>query len=198
MVLSARSGHSIASETMPRTTEKIASDIFALGAHDSDRDVMAGRSKASLALMSICLLMAGCEKYALDRQMEDLCRQDGGVKIYETIALDPEEFDKDGVPMGRFWSDRKLAGSVGRLGPSYRYETHQKVIKDGNPLKGSGRLTRFTQEIFRVNDGKLLGRSVWYGRAGGDFIVLGHWSTSGCPDAGPSLLSGVFARREQR
>lgn len=29
----------------------------------------------------------GCEKYALDRQMRELCEKDGGTKVYETVIL---------------------------------------------------------------------------------------------------------------
>jgi hypothetical protein len=140
------------------------------------------------------LTLAGCEKYALDRQMNALCKKDGGVKIYETVTLAEVDFNKLGVPLPQYWLDPSLVGSSARLGPAYRYVSREESLKAGNPMNGDGQLTRFVQEVHRVVDGRLLATSVWYGRAGGDFLVLGHFSTAGCPSPQPPFLTAVFLK----
>ena len=108
------------------------------------------------------------------------------------------EFSKDGAPLARYWLDPSLIGTSGRLGPNYHYKSLEETIKAGDPMKGESRLTRYVQEIHRVEDGRLLGRSVWYGRAGGDLIVLGHFSTAGCPAPAKPFFTAVFIKGERK
>ncbi len=58
------------------------------------------------------LALSGCEKFALDRQMEELCKKDGGVKIYETVTLPASMFDRLGDPFPG-WPSRPERGAVG-------------------------------------------------------------------------------------
>lgn len=128
--------------------------------------------------------------------MIELCHKDGGVKVYETVALPSASFGPDGTPLAAYWLDTKLLGSSDRLGPNYRYVRWDEVIKQGDPLKGQGRLTRYTEEVYRVSDGKLLGKSVSYGSAGGDFLVLEHYSTAICPTPAQPFLTAIFTKGE--
>jgi hypothetical protein len=130
-----------------------------------------------LGSMLMLALLSGCEKYALDRQMEELCKKDGGVKVYETVTLPPEMFDQWGNPFPE-WGTRTLEN---RLGPDFLLITDKATLKNGEPLKGDGRLTRYTEKIYRRADGKLLGEAVEYGRSGGDFIVIEHPTSKHCP-----------------
>ncbi|MEZ5617348.1 MAG: hypothetical protein R3E40_03600 [Rhodocyclaceae bacterium] len=133
--------------------------------------------RIGLLLATALLLLTGCEKYTLDRQMEELCAKDGGVKVYETVTLPPEMFDQWGDPfLG--WRGRKQED---RLGPDYRYVVERYYLKDGDPLKGEGRLTRHITKIFRRADNKLMGEAVSYGRSGGDFIAYAHPTSKSCP-----------------
>jgi hypothetical protein len=152
----------------------------------------------TLGSFLVAATLIGCEKHDLDRQMEALCKKDGGVKVYETVLLPAGEFNKEGIPLARYWLDPSLVGTSGQLGPSYRYKSFEETIKAGEPMKGEGRLTRYVEEIHRVEDGRLLGRSVFYGRAGGDLIVLGHFSTAGCPNTTTPFLTSVFIKGEQK
>ena len=126
--------------------------------------------------------------------MESLCLQDGGVTVYEAVTLSTNEFNKDGVPLARYWLDPTLAGTTSRLGPNYHYVYRAEVLKAGDPMRGEGRLTRYVEEIHRATDGRLLAKSVSYGRAGGDFIVLEHFSTAGCPSSKKPFLTAVFLK----
>ena len=51
-----------------------------------------------LALIATAMSFSGCEKYKLDQQMESLCQQDGGNKVYEKVILPDEMFDESGYP----------------------------------------------------------------------------------------------------
>lgn len=147
-----------------------------------------------LVLMASAIgAVAGCEKYELDRQMEELCKKDAGIKVYETVTLPPEMFDQGGNPFPG-WATRPPEQ---RLGPDYRLTWVVTDLKQGEPLRGEGRLSRSRREIVRLSDGKLLGESTSYGRSGGDFIVIGHFSSKTCPPGlggSAPLIHAVFIK----
>jgi hypothetical protein len=148
-----------------------------------------------LGLFVAVLLASGCEKFELDRQMEELCKKDGGVKVYETVTLPESMFDQLGDPFPG-WPKRSRED---RLGSDYRFIEKTDFIKNGDPMKGEGRLTRSSQKILRLIDGKLLGESATYSRAGGDFIAYAHPSSSSCPvykSANDTLIRSVFIKRD--
>lgn len=145
-----------------------------------------------LIALWVSLLLAGCEKFALDRQMEELCKKDGGIKVYETVKLPPSMFDQWGDPFPG-WRGRPQGE---RLGTDYRYVVETVYLKKGDPFKGEGQLDRTTVQIFRRSDGKLLGEAMSYGRAGGDFIPYAHPTSKSCP-AGQNrndLIHSVFIK----
>ena len=134
--------------------------------------------------------LSGCEKYSLDQQMEELCKKDGGVKVYETVILPPEMFDRWGDPFPG-WRGRSR---VERLGPEYKYEVITIYLKEGDPFKGEGRLSRTTYKIYRLLDNKLLGEDVLYIRSGGDFLVFNHPSSKSCPVGENDLIRSLFIK----
>ena len=68
--------------------------VLGLAGGPCERDGLRRRSAAVISLAATLLLtLAGCERWALDRKMEELCRKDGGVKVYETVTLPPKEFE---------------------------------------------------------------------------------------------------------
>lgn len=156
--------------------------------------------KGSLTIRSFLVVasflpMMGCEKWELDRRMEELCKQDGGVKIYETVKLPPELFDQNGDPFPG-WRKRPLAE---RFGSDYLYERAEAVLKAGDPIEGEGRLLRVEQRLIRRADSKLLGSSVVYLRSGGDFIAYAHPTSKICPASHNDnhLIREIFLRQEQ-
>ncbi|MEO8676427.1 MAG: hypothetical protein ABI569_12665 [Casimicrobiaceae bacterium] len=139
-------------------------------------------------------LLVGCEKFALDRQMEELCKKDGGVRIYETVTLPPEMFDQWGDPFPG-WRGRKLED---RVGSEYRYLVQTEYLKMGDPLKGEGRLDRTVTRIVRKADEKLMGEAISYGRSGGDFVAYAHPTSISCPVYKSDtdwVIKSVFLRR---
>ena len=144
--------------------------------------------KASLHCALLAAALGGCEKYELDRQMNELCAKDGGVRVYETVTLSPEMFDPNGRPfppaLRKVQQDRVESQLVSHdeiLGTQYRLRSEVLYLKKGNPVKGEGVLMRFHERVIRDSDGKTLGEAVSYGRSGGDFIALGHFTSNGCP-----------------
>ena len=143
-----------------------------------------------VALLMSATLLSGCEKYKLDRQMEAMCKKDGGVRVYETVKLPPEMFDHYGDPFpgwqGR--SDNELLGS------NYEYLSVTDDLVKGDALRGEGELRKFRSKIVRRKDGKIMGEAVYYGRSGGDFIALAHPTSKGCPinQSDSDLIRQVF------
>ena len=154
--------------------------------------------KSLAACLSIAAMafLPGCEKFALDRQMDDLCKKDGGVKVYETVTLPAAMFDTLGDPFPG-WPKRTIED---RFGPSYRFVVETRFLKNGDPQKGEGRLARTSKRIYRRADGMLLGESITYGRSGGDFIAFSHPSSNSCPvypNESDTVIRSVFLKRTE-
>jgi hypothetical protein len=156
-------------------------------------EVQTSLTPLAVALAVVGLAMTGCEKFALDRQMEELCSKDGGVKVYETVMLPPEMFDQWGDPFPG-WRGRK---SEDRLGENYQYTMEISDLKKGDALKGEGELRRFSVRIHRRADRKLMGEAISYGRSGGDFIAFAHPTSKSCPadQSESDLIRSVFVKK---
>jgi hypothetical protein len=160
---------------------------------------MPSARSATYSVLAALSFVAGCEKFALDRQMEELCRKDAGVRVFETVSLPKEMFDQWGDPFPG-WRARVLEGKPEeRFGSGYRYLWEISTLKSGDPLKGEGRLQRHIVKIIRNADQKLLGEAVSYGRSGGDFIAYAHPTSKSCPaeQSESDLIRSVFIRKEQ-
>ena len=117
------------------------------------------------------LLLAGCEKARLDKDVRRLCEKDGGIKVYETVRLPPEKFDNWGLI--NFY--RPTQGE-NALGPEYFYKFDIHYYRSGNP-----QMSRYHIQVVRRSDGKLLGEAISYGRGGGDIPSPMHESSFSCP-----------------
>lgn len=116
------------------------------------------------------LWIAAGEKWWLDYQVRELCAKDGGIKVYETVRLPKEQFDKYGgirIPLKK---DAKPSDE-------YYYESSTSYIKKGNP-----EMWQSHYKVYRQFDNKLLGESTSYARRGGDMPGPWHESSFGCPD----------------
>jgi hypothetical protein len=158
--------------------------------------------RGSIPRFALCALiavaMSGCgSKYAADKEIQALCAKDGGIKVYEQVALSASDYNEYGEPLGRY-----IAGNPPEdwLGPDYKYEMLNSFVKRGDTLKGEIEISKFVSRVFRKRDGKLLGESISYSRKGGDLLVLlllgGHPSSSSCPEGQGSLVQTIFVRRD--
>lgn len=139
--------------------------------------------------------LTGCERWALDKQMEELCKKDGGVKVYEKVILPASDFSNVGEPLGRYW--RPGVPEDERLGPDYRYVRRDEILVDKNAKgeTGRGRLDRGHDAVYRRADGKLLGESVSYQRGGGDGLTFGFQPSGNyCPKPRMGLATSIFIR----
>ena len=153
-------------------------------------------SKVTLLVLSVYLLAGCAEKYELDRKMEELCKKDGGVKIYETVKLPPEMFDELGQPHFSGDTDFKRLGNgtTRKLGEAYTYIIENTTLKAGDPLKGEGYLGCSHYKIQRNSDKKILAEAIQYLRAGGDLLTFGHHSSKACPAEQKGLIEQVFVK----
>ena len=137
----------------------------------------------SLWLGGVFWEVAGKKMY-WDAKVRELCAKDGGVKVYETVTLPAEMFDKWG--MANFY--RPTQGE-NALGTDYLFKNETSFIRNDNP-----KIWRDQYQLVRRKDGKLLGEAVSYSRQGGDLPGPWHASSFGCPaDAGDaSLVQKIF------
>ena len=110
------------------------------------------------------------EKDRLDREVKRLCAIDGGIKVYETVKLPTERFEKDGsihIPFKQ----------IAEPDHEYYYESSQYFFVEGNPS-----MWRNHYMVYRISDNKLLGESSSYSRHGGDIPGPWHGSSFRCPE----------------
>jgi len=133
------------------------------------------------ALLLLCL--AGCStspsKSELDVEVTRLCAIDGGVKVYETVKLPPEKYNKLLDKFGRLWLPRR---SEAKDSDEYYIESVQYYYHQGNP-----EMWRTEYRVMRAMDQKVLGVSVRYTRRGGEISGPWHESSYGCPDAAKQI-----------
>ena len=164
------------------------------------------RSVATITLAAVLLLnLAGCERWALDRQMEELCKKDGGVKVYETVTLPATYFEHSGrlkvsQSMAYGVSSEREETQFQRVGDDeYRIITKRQILAGAtaNPERGEGRLVRLHWAIYRWPDRKLLGEQVEYRRVGGDSFTFGfHPSSASCPRVDRDVQQIAFTHGE--
>ena len=154
------------------------------------------RVLVTIAIAAIALVgLFGCERIALDRQMEELCKKDGGVRVYETVTLPSSEFSNVGQPLAQYW--KAQIPEAERLGPQYRYVQRREILvgQGARPEKGEGQLVKWYYAVYRRSDDRLLGESVSYERGGGDGIAFGlQPSGNACPLPRKDLAQSIFIK----
>lgn len=154
------------------------------------------RAALLLTFAALTTALGGCERWALDRQMEELCKKDGGVKVYEKVR-DPRIEFSNGAPFFRHTSPNWPQDEY--YGPDYRYVVKREILvgKDAKPERGEGRLDRVQSAIYRKVDNKLLGESIVYQRGGGDLFSFGFMpSGNACPLPDEGLAKSIFVKGE--
>ncbi len=140
----------------------------------------------------------GGQKYYWDAQVRELCAKDGGVKVYETVKLPAEKFDKWGMPemyhervenKAAYRHDESQTVMESALGTGYIYKSEDHYYRKVNPA-----MIRYHHQAIRRSDGKVLGEAVSYGRGGGD--LPGPWAPSNfhCPPTSESSENTLFKK----
>ena len=125
--------------------------------------------------------------------MEELCKKDGGVKVYETVTLPPNQFEtlKSYATTARATEDY--------YGPNYRFVSKREILvgRDAKAETGEGQLARLYWAIFRRSDNRLLGEQIEYRRNGGDAFTFGFQpSSNSCPRVDRGVAGAVFIKGE--
>ena len=109
-----------------------------------------------------------------DSRVRELCARDGGVTVFETISVSPEEFAA--LPTTGGLTAIPTQSAMGPKAPAF-FTSTETVVSNGNP-----RVTRQEHLVKRSSDGKVIGRIVSYSRVGGDIPTIAHPSSFHCPD----------------
>lgn len=134
-----------------------------------------------LGLAVLYLLFWPSEKDRLNAQMAELCKKDGGVKIYEKVKLPADAYTSGGVIKESNYKKISDTESIFLLADIFEVHRTVKSLKEGNSWKGEGELERIYSTIIRLSDNKLIAESVHYSRTGGDRWNAGHPSSDSCP-----------------
>jgi hypothetical protein len=110
-------------------------------------------------------------KAILDEEVNIRCEVDGGIKVYETVKLPPDKFNKWGqVAFNIPNKERKRPDS------EYYYTLTELYYKKGNP-----EVSRSHFKLYQARNNVLLGEAISYGRRGGDVVGPWHESSYRCP-----------------
>lgn len=129
-------------------------------------------------------LIGWYESRQVDAQMEELCKKDGGLKIYETVALPVDQLKPNGSPIFfKTWN---------KSGGGYMFIAKDEYLKKDKPT-----LSKTTYMIVREADQKVLGVQITYRRIGGDIIPRsGPDSFKQCPTREQtSDITSVFVKQ---
>lgn len=128
--------------------------------------------------LGVSFWYGGGRKIYYDTLVNRMCREDGGVKVYETVKLPPDRFDKWGMVTPYDPTRKENA-----LGPDYIVKWNVQHYRDGEP---SMRRDHF--QVIRQSDLKLLGEAISYSRRGGDIPGPWHPSSLRCPDQADDVM----------
>lgn len=131
------------------------------------------------------LWLAQGATWQADKQVRELCAKDGGVRVYETVTLPAERFDK--------WGNVNISNKQhAKPTDEYYFESVDQYLRLGNP-----KILKMTTRMVRRSDGKILGESVRYARSGGDLPGPWHGTSFGCPRLPMNLESSIFLKGDE-
>lgn len=153
-------------------------------------------SSRAFAFVLAASVLLGCAGYVPGRkaywdiQLEEMCAKDGGVTIFEAIAISTERFDRLEKVGGYASIPPRQSAKV--EDPLF-WDESVTVLHDANP-----RVWRSEQIVRRKTDERVMARVVRYSRVGGDIPSPAHSSHFGCPAEEVILAKrqGVFAVQE--
>ncbi|MGH8710651.1 MAG: hypothetical protein ACREVA_04960 [Burkholderiales bacterium] len=153
------------------------------------------RIRTLILILLFLPLVASCatpRKSELDAEVRRLCAIDGGIKVYETVKLLAEKFNK----WGQINFYRPTQGE-NALGPEYIYKWEKHFYKRGEIEEAA--MWRDHIQIIRRSDEKLLGESISYSRRGGDIPGPWHPSSFSCPSiTQPGLETSIFLKEDEK
>lgn len=167
----------------------------------NEQDLEDDSMKRLASVLLLFELLTGCvtsTQMEMDAEVDRLCAIDGGLKIYETVSLPPEKFNKHNEINFFHFSQGENA-----LGPEYVFKWAEEFLHPGGNRMANPKMIRDHLQIFRRSDMRLLGELISYGRIGGSPIgkLTGwhHPSSYYCPEnlGSYKLFNGVFVKMKQ-
>jgi hypothetical protein len=123
-------------------------------------------------LAAFYLLFWPSEKDHLNTQMAELCKIDGGFKVYERVKLPAGMFDESGNLKNR--QPVKDNGQyVIHIGSEYILYDEVETLKDGDLDKNEGRLFKIHTIVRQTQNNKIVAESIAYRSSGGGQMVCG-------------------------
>ena len=145
-----------------------------------------------LILILLVILVFGFyegRKAYWDYRVREMCAKDGGSIIYEQVVIDRTQFqawggigDSLGIPHESTKNTRV---------PFFR-RTIDTVLHAWNP-----QVMRLETVFIRRSDNKLLGKSVYYFRRGGDFPSWAHETSYGCKVSAEPIEKMIFVIKDE-
>lgn len=146
------------------------------------------RTTFILITAAMAVSLSGCAEWIVDAELEKLCKSEGGIKVFEKVELDANQFRPDGYPI---FLESSTAGLEyeNQLGPAYRLIFHSSEIDKILWVK----LIRSSESVIRVSDGKVLGQLQVFSRYGGG-VPLSEGAGKICPEPpfGLSYIKSIF------
>jgi hypothetical protein len=137
-----------------------------------------------LVMLGLSSSIAGCMGYApgaksyWDEQVKAMCKEDGGLTVYERVRISRDQINRGLLPMA----------ADGRVGVATQNTAHPEApiytvwrvsqIRESNP-----RVRRIESTVIRRVDQAVVARQVIYARAGGDLPTgMSEGTSFICPD----------------
>jgi hypothetical protein len=138
-----------------------------------------------LLMLGLLWSIVGCMGYVpgaksyWDEQVKAMCKEDGGVTVYERVRISRDQINRRVLPMA---ADGRLSFTTKELAhpdaPIYSVERVVSQIRDRNP-----RVRRIESTIVRRIDQVVVAKHVIYARVGGDVPTgLSEGTSFICPD----------------
>ncbi len=139
-------------------------------------------------MLLLMVNISGCAEWFIDAELEELCKSEGGVKVFETVKLTADQFRPDGYPVFLM----PIGGAVTyerRLGSAYRLVSESSEVRRLLWV----RLVRSSESVIRESDGKVLGQLVVFSRFGGG-VPLSEGAGHICPKPpfGINFIKSIF------
>mgnify|MGYP003676694076 FL=1 len=123
-----------------------------------------------------------------DYRVKELCEEDGGVTVFETVVLTKEEHEN----LSAYISTRKSTTKVN----GYFFESDTEIIREKSPV-----VRRYVSHLYRSSDKKILASRVGYSRRGGDIPTgISHPSGFSCTQLvgiNNDIIGSIFIIKEE-
>lgn len=143
-------------------------------------------------LMFIALVTTGCaistpSQIAANNLVDELCSKDGGVKVYETVKLSKDSFNKYFGSNGRAILDKNYA----EPNDDYYTITEHKYIENSLGLS----INQYRTSLYRRSDQKVLGEFIRYSRIRSDPSAFLELTPHSCVESPENdLTTKVFLK----